>query len=417
MIGLRATEDDEPHSERWKMTNTDSIYRPFQRGLDADFMSALKGLTREDGWFADVLADTELILGIRDNYLNVYWQGQSLYKICWTGGDVVVFTHPKYLVRSDLADPIRFTGSTFQTDNIVPLITQYDRATLPSMKRAAGLYCGPEKKGLHSIIQANPNVVDTEIAFSTSSEDGGPSIPRIDLAAFVRSDGLKLRFWEAKHFKNPELRSQGEVPVIGQIKRYRELIANHREELELSYRTIASNLVDLASWGKPGRTVAEEIKAVAAGTPFSIEDPAYVGLLIYGFDRAQKLDESWRKHLTVLKNTIGNSVECAGQPKSIRIGAASKTDFLAVEKQRHAAFKAQSSYFSETARRDGVYLGEERPFCVPVDCAAENLYSGVREAALRYFQSSGIQWHHGHDRMPSNHLCDSQVSCVNFLFH
>ena len=39
----------------------------------------------------------------------------------------------------------------------------------------------------------------------------------------------------------------------------------------------------------------------------------------------------------------------------------------------------------------------------------------MREAALSYFTDKKIAWHQGRDHMPSNHLCDSQVCCVNFL--
>lgn len=53
----------------------------FNRGLDDDFVGQLRTLAKESGWFAEVLADEGLILGIRNNYLNVYWHGQSLFEI------------------------------------------------------------------------------------------------------------------------------------------------------------------------------------------------------------------------------------------------------------------------------------------------------------------------------------------------
>ncbi|RPI07635.1 MAG: hypothetical protein EHM71_10125 [Zetaproteobacteria bacterium] len=51
-----------------------------------------------------------------------------------------------------------------------------------------------------------------------------------------------------------------------------------------------------------------------------------------------------------------------------------------------------------------------------MDHAEENLFPEIRQAALAYFKAHGIQWHDGHDGKPSNHLCDSQVCCVNLLF-
>ena len=90
--------------------------------------------------------------------------------------------------------------------------------------------------------------------------------------------------------------------------------------------------------------------------------------------------------------------------------------FLETEKQRQIAFKARSATLSDTARADGVYRGKARPFCLPVEHAEENLYPGIRTNALAYAARHGIGWHHGRDGKPSNHLCSSQVCCVNFLF-
>jgi len=90
--------------------------------------------------------------------------------------------------------------------------------------------------------------------------------------------------------------------------------------------------------------------------------------------------------------------------------------FLAREKSQQSDFKRTSPCLSPAARGDGLYKGTPRPFCVPVDHAEENLFPEIRQAALAYFKAHGIQWHDGHDGKPSNHLCDSQVCCVNLLF-
>ena len=90
--------------------------------------------------------------------------------------------------------------------------------------------------------------------------------------------------------------------------------------------------------------------------------------------------------------------------------------FLESEKPRQTEFKTNSPYFSEAARVDGVYRGKQWPFCLPLDCAEENLFPEIRQIALAYFAAQGIKWHDGLNGKPSNHLCDSQVCCVNFLF-
>ena len=40
----------------------------------------------------------------------------------------------------------------------------------------------------------------------------------------------------------------------------------------------------------------------------------------------------------------------------------------------------------------------------------------IRAQAIDYFKAKGIAWHQGHGDKPNNHMCSSQVCCVNFLF-
>jgi hypothetical protein len=93
--------------------------------------------------------------------------------------------------------------------------------------------------------------------------------------------------------------------------------------------------------------------------------------------------------------------------------------FLESEKIRQAKLKADSTYFSTKAREDGYYNHKPRPFCLPVDCAEENLFFEIRRNALEYFNAYEIKWHDKRKKdnlILSNHLCDSQICCINFLF-
>ncbi len=89
--------------------------------------------------------------------------------------------------------------------------------------------------------------------------------------------------------------------------------------------------------------------------------------------------------------------------------------FLEAEKLRQTAFKIASPNFSAAARADGIYRDRPRPFCLPRECAEENLHPRIRAAALHYFERHAITWHQGEFGKPSNHLCSSQACCVNFL--
>lgn len=68
--------------------------------------------------------------------------------------------------------------------------------------------------------------------------------------------------------------------------------------------------------------------------------------------------------------------------------------FLENEKRRQAKFKANSPYFSEAARADGVYKSKLRPFCLSLDCAEENLFPEIRQTAPAYFAISIYRANH-----------------------
>ena len=63
-----------------------------------------------------------------------------------------------------------------------------------------------------------------------------------------------------------------------------------------------------------------------------------------------------------------------------------------------------------------VYKDKPRSFCLPLEYAEQNLFSEIRQAAINHFANHSIKWHDGKNGKPSNHLCSSQVCCVNFLF-
>lgn len=90
--------------------------------------------------------------------------------------------------------------------------------------------------------------------------------------------------------------------------------------------------------------------------------------------------------------------------------------FLESEKGQQAKFKASSPTFSEAARADGLYRTKLRPHCLPREHSAENLFPGIRQNALAYFAAYQIKWHDAIERNPSNHLCSSQICCINSLF-
>jgi len=90
--------------------------------------------------------------------------------------------------------------------------------------------------------------------------------------------------------------------------------------------------------------------------------------------------------------------------------------FLEGEKPKQAEFKTNPDYFSGNARADGFYKTKYRTFCLPREHAGENLLTEIRKPMMDYFAKNEIKWHDGQAGKPSNHMCDSQVCCANFLF-
>jgi hypothetical protein len=107
---------------------------------------------------------------------------------------------------------------------------------------------------------------------------------------------------------------------------------------------------------------------------------------------------------------MGNSSQHIKE-KSVEMGR-----FLESEKQNQELFKISSPYFSDVARSEGIYKSKPRPFCLPIEAAEQNLIPEIQESALSHFAKHNIKWHDGKNGKPSNHLCSSQVCCVNFLF-
>lgn len=89
--------------------------------------------------------------------------------------------------------------------------------------------------------------------------------------------------------------------------------------------------------------------------------------------------------------------------------------FLTSERHRQADLRSDRTLFSKGSEGDGRFGKHTYPFCLPVEAASENLFEEVRHQALALFTDNGIRWHSGTLTRPSNHLCDSQVCCVNFL--
>jgi hypothetical protein len=304
----------------------------FEKGLSGAFVAALAELAKQQGWWRDVLADPSLIIGIRNERLDVYWRGQSLFNAHFEAGDVKVDTHVKYLLDPDRADRVALKkdGSFHVVSN--PVLSIYTPKTLGTpgtlgkLKRAADLFSEPEKQGVQDIVNANENVVDVEVRLDAKGLETERTEPRIDIAAFDQSgDRIELVFWEAKLFANQELRaarSTSKPKVVEQINEYRRVLEACKARVLASYRRVAENLVEIASMNCSTHEVGPAVRAVAGGADLYLGVPPRVGLVIFGFDADQKAKDSiGRKHFKNLENQLGgkNFVRARGDSIGLKL--------------------------------------------------------------------------------------------------
>jgi len=101
-------------------------------------------------------------------------------------------------------------------------------------------------------------------------------------------------------------------------------------------------------------------------------------------------------------------------------------NFKTIERTRQKLFKDKRSYFSSGSKITGTYLYNKKIIdkkeCLNNEFAAENIYELFRDDAINFFQDRNITWHDGilttnGKKLPSNHLLDSQVFCINSLFY
>ncbi|HLO77401.1 MAG TPA: hypothetical protein VK196_13175 [Magnetospirillum sp.] len=295
----------------------------FNRGISQHFVQRLNAEYERGGWWRALASDRDLFVAIRDGYLNVYWNGNSLLKLSLDGDRLAGEVHYKYLLRPDGAKPYVPVENGMAHIPDVANLFQADLSDVPALKRAAAPFAGDEKAGVHRIVLSNPNVLDVEIAFSVGpTGEDGPLARRIDFAAWrPTSQGAEVVFYEAKQFSNAELRASGDAPapVVGQINGYQELLARHRTEVERSYRTVCGNLVALLGVHDRYAGAQDQMRQLATNdVPLKVDEA--VRLVVFGFDSDQRDGAAWKPHREKLEKALPGRVLLKGEPKGFTKG-------------------------------------------------------------------------------------------------
>jgi len=309
----------------------------FKRGLSQEFVELLNDAYKQGGWWKKIADDEELFIGIRNEYLNVYFKGNSLLALSHDNGKLVGKTHYKYLLHPD-KEPLSVDIENGQVsksslDATNRFVNKLDEINL--LKRASTPYAGLEKKGIHEIIKANPNIVDVEIAITKESmekeliseddesQKSNKTAPRIDFAAFQQRKDKKIElvFFEAKHILNREsLRANNTPKVITQLEKYEKLIEKHYDQIKESYLQIVKYILEIK-----GKFISNEKRKLLrhiADNETKIDVCRKPHLVIFGFDGDQKNEKSiWNQHKKKLEEHLGKGrVLAKGDPKDFQTG-------------------------------------------------------------------------------------------------
>lgn len=303
----------------------------FNRGLSNNFIKLLQDAASANCWWRDVLDDHELLIAVRNESLNIYFKGQRIFLAKPQGKEIIVSTHPKYLIDPNLYKQVKLVNKKFNTTPLQEngFIGQYNGTeTLNNIKKISGGYSGIEKNGCHKIAlnKKNDNIVDVEVAFTKTDEAslGGASTgDRIDFVCLEATGDkhARMEFWEAKHFGNNDLRANAEPKVLKQIRGYRKTVENHAEALSKSYTDVCKNLYAIATMR--GKKAGQLIQQVASGErKISFQKPPTVNLLVFDFDKDQKVGSYWKKHKKTLVDELarhGARLEAKGKSADIKL--------------------------------------------------------------------------------------------------
>lgn len=83
-----------------------------------------------------------------------------------------------------------------------------------------------------------------------------------------------------------------------------------------------------------------------------------------------------------------------------------------IERERERAVQAREKLFRDPGL--GEFFNKQRDFVLSEP--ALNLWPGIREDAIDYFQANKIPWWKGIEDQPTGHLLSSQIACINHLY-
>jgi hypothetical protein len=293
-------------------------------------------LASRPDWWKEILAfrfrddsgmQQPLFLAVRNGYLNAYVEGQSILKVAFDetlqparlSGEV----HHKYV--HDGAEGqvyLKFDGHHY-FDKSGTAVLNSGGTTLASRVERARKHTVAEKRGVAVIVGRHPQVIDVEMglpANASVSPGVRPTAPRMDIVALEKDgNGAKIVFYEAKLFRNSELRAENLLPrVLAQLQRYVDWMDSpgRADEVISAYRRACAIHVRIHAMREPdsANLVHPLIqRAALEGSLLTVDrNPR---LVIFDYPTGAR-DASWRRHEDAL-NRAGISLIMAPRPEEI----------------------------------------------------------------------------------------------------
>lgn len=279
--------------------------------------------------------EVPLRLAVRDGYLNLYANGQSVAKISAPGGWPRLDVHWKYVEGIRKAASRALTeGKTYRQFSGDALADQAAVHIVAGWVETALTYAGDEKKFVEHLVARNANVIDLEMGLpgdpnfaSCKPEKQGKAglfAPRMDVVAIVPvATSTIVNFWEAKLASNGELRARTLIDqpehqphVSYQLTDYAKWMQAHSDAVASAYSTAVETLDALAKrCGKTGD--AQAIWQIAKDTSWTVNPrPA---IIVANYDPSGETDTqtvrslSFGKHKDKLEDLDWHVREVSGR--------------------------------------------------------------------------------------------------------
>src|ERR1700730_16841730 len=122
----------------------------FIRGISDGFETALF----ESQQWEKIAQDEELYFAMRNESVNVYYRGCSIFNISYNKNQLLFRTHYKYLIHPYMKDPyVSWHGEGNAIKDRVHKGVFIERFDAKLLKKAASYYAGAEKEGVHKILK------------------------------------------------------------------------------------------------------------------------------------------------------------------------------------------------------------------------------------------------------------------------